>query len=62
MIWFTIISLAAIRSIYSSAVEGLVTWGLLSLFMPDVNFLSCCAVWYVIGFGISTYRLWKIFR
>ena len=61
--WLIALIFAALRTFYSAAIEGFVTWGLLNLFLPDeykVSYLLCYAFWYVIGFVSSYIRIKKM--
>lgn len=63
--WLIIILFSGIRAIYSAAVEAFVTWGLVSLLLPDhleVSFWICYLFWYVIGFIVSVLKVKRIFK
>lgn len=63
--WVIVVIMATMRAVYSAAIEGLVTWILVNLILPNTYKLSywlCFALWFVIGFIISSIRITKLFK
>ena len=63
--WLIIITLAVMRSTYSSLVEAFVTWGCVKLVLPDTPSLPywiCFVFWYVIGFIVAVTKFKKIIK
>lgn len=55
-VWLIIIVMAAMRAVYSAAVEAFVTWGLFNFILPDVYYVPywfCYIIWFIIGFVVA---------
>lgn len=62
-LWITII-FAAMRSLYSAAIEAFITWGLVELIIPSINvgFGYHFLFWFAVGFAVAFSRFWRIFK
>ena len=66
--WLFISLFAAMRAIYSAALEAFVCWGLTELVLKyssldiEISYFAWFGFWYVVGFIISFIQYWRIFK
>lgn len=66
--WLFISLFAAMRAVYSAAIEAFVCWGVTNLILSwaasefRISYLVWYGFWYIIGFIVACVQYWKIFK